>query len=588
MSQQKQKLVSDLRECAQLMAINGENPFRCRAYEQGARTLEGLTGEPGQWIQEGTLEQTPGVGERLRQKIQEWVDTGTFEQLKQLRQQVPAGLLGMMDIPGLGPRKARQIWREKGIETIDQLESAARAGTLHDLAGFGERSVQKILAGIRQRQQYAERHRLDEAAEAIETVESRLRPLPEIGRLELAGSCRRACETVKDLDYVATSDNPKHVMKVFVESPGVQNVIAHGATKSSVLLGNGLQVDLRVVESEEFPTALNYFTGSKSHNTRLRGRARQRGWKLNEYGLFEQPEGKDGVGKRIQVDSEHQIYDKLGLQYIPPELREDQGEIEAAEQGRLPELIGQVHMAGVIHCHSNYSDGRTTILQMAEPCREAGYHYLVICDHSQSAQYAGGLKPGDVERQMEEIDRVNQQIKGFRIFKGIESDIGPEGELDYDDVLLETLDLVIASIHSRMSMDAETMTRRICRALEHPATTILGHPTGRLLLQREPYHLDLEQVIRAAAEHDVILEINANPHRLDLDWRYMRMAREVGCRFAINPDAHATDGIADIRFGVGVARKGGLTPDTVINTMPAQAFANWLAQRKRRRFVAAG
>ena len=580
MPHDKQGLIAALEECAVLMELRGDNPFRSRAYEQGARALEALGGEPAQWLEQGALAGLKGVGKGLEEKVEEWVRTGRLAQLDELRREIPAGLLEMLAIPGLGPKKIKAIWDKLGITSLDKLESAAREGTLAALPGFGEKTAEKILAGIQQRRQYSVRHLVDLATETAEMILGRLRPLAAIGRIELAGSLRRSRETIKDLDFVATSTDPRSVMKVFVETPGVESVVAHGETKSSILLRGGIPVDLRVVEPGQFAAALNYFTGSKEHNTHLRGRAKRMGSKLNEYGLFPE-EGSGAERPSLPLPDEAALYRHLGLEYIPPELREDMGEIEAAEKGLLPELITLEDMAGMLHCHTVYSDGTMSVSELAELTRDLGYKYLAICDHSQSAAYAGGLKQEDILRQWDEIDGVNGQMKDFHIFKGIESDILADGALDYPDTFLERFDLVVASIHSRMSMDREAMTLRICRALEHPATTLLGHPTGRLLLKREPYELDLERVFEVAGRHGVVMEINAHPMRLDLDWRAMRKAKAAGCKFAINPDAHIPADLPYVKYGVGIARKGWLGPKDVINTMSLRAFKGWLEIRRK-------
>ena len=580
MAHDKDGLLAALNECAALMEIHGENPFRVRAYEQGARALEALGGQPAEWLEQGTLDHIKGIGKGMVEKVEEWVATGGLEQLEQLRGEVPRGLLDMMQIPGLGPKKVKAVHQELGIDSLEKLEAAIASGALAQLPGFGEKTAEKILAGIKQRRQYGARHTLDVALHARQQILERLQALPAVGRIEAAGSLRRWRETIKDLDFVATSGDPAQVMKTFIETPGVEAVVAHGETKSSILLRGGVPVDLRVVEPEQFPAALVYFTGSRDHNIELRGRAQRMGFKLNEYGLFPEKDGKTSE-QSVPLKTEADLYRHLGLEFIPPELREAAGEIEAAEHGTLPRrLIEAGDMAGVLHCHTTYSDGQMSVEELARACQRRGYQYLAICDHSQSAAYAGGLSPDAVRRQWDEIDAANEKLKGFHIFKGIESDILGEGELDYPDPLLAGFDLVVVSIHSRMTMDREAMTRRICRAMEHPAATILGHPTGRLLLKREPYQLDLEEVFKVAAQHNVLLEINAHPARLDLDWRYIRKAKEMGCAFAINPDAHIEPELDFIPLGVGIARKGWLEKDDVINTLSAKAFQGWLEKRK--------
>jgi DNA polymerase (family 10) len=572
----KPALLAALKESAVLAELTGANPFHCRAIENAARTLEGIDGQPAEWLATGALNGVKGIGKGIVERVEQWVADGKLEELEELRSKIPPGLPELLGIPSLGPKKIKLLWTEHGIDSLAKLEEAARAGALNDLTGFGEKSVEKILAGIAQRRQYSARHYVDAAADAAASILNRLRPLKAVKTIEVAGSLRRRRETVKDLDFIVTSTDPEAVMASFVATPGTEKVVNHGPTKSSILLAGGIPVDLRVVEPPQFAAALNYFTGSKEHNTQLRGRAKKMGFKLNEYGLF--PEDSE---QPVKLADEAALYKKLGLPYIEPELREGRGEIEAAEAGELPELIADADVRGILHCHTTYSDGRNSVEEMARACIDLGYDYLALCDHSQTAAYAGGLKADDLKRQADEIDAVNARLKNFTILKGVESDILADGALDYPDDVLARLDLVVCSIHSRMTMPRDEMTARICRALEHPAATILAHPTGRLLLRREPYEVDLETVLAAAAAHGVAVEINANPHRLDLDWTWLRRAKEMGCRFAIDPDAHNTGGIADIRHGVGIARKGWLAPGDVLNTLPLPAFKKHLASRKR-------
>lgn len=580
MANDKDGLIAALLECALLMEIRGENQFHIRAYDQGARALEALGGQPEEWIAQNTLADVKGIGKGMVAKVEEWVATGRLEQLETLRREVPAGMREMMSIPGLGPKKIKAVHDALGIDSLEKLEAAAASGAIAELTGFGAKTAEKILAGIRQRRQYGARHTLDAALVAVHRILQRLEPMPEVQRIVPAGSLRRWRETIKDLDFVVTSTNPRLVMKTFIETPGVESVVAHGETKSSILLRGGIPVDLRVVTEAQFPAALVYFTGSRDHNIDLRGRAQRLGYKLNEYGLFPEKNGETAAAS-VPLADEADLYKKLGLAWIPPELREAAGEIEAAENGTLPHLIETSDMIGVLHCHTHYSDGQLSVEELAEACRRRGYAYLAICDHSQSAAYASGLHPDALRRQWSEIDAANRKLKGFHIFKGIESDILADGSLDYDDALLAEFDLVVASIHSRMSMDREAMTRRIVRALEHPATAILGHPTGRLLLKREPYELDLDEIFRVAARNNVLIEINAHPARLDLDWRFIRQAKAAGCKFAINPDAHSDPDLDYIPVGVGVARKGWLEKGDVINTRSAKEFKAWLDRRKK-------
>jgi DNA polymerase (family 10) len=590
----KAGLIAALKECAVLMELAGENPFKCRAFEQGARVLEGLEGTPADWVASGVHLKTKGIGKGLAERIEEWAAMGELKVLGELRAQVPAGLIEMLQVPGLGTKKIQVLYEKLKLDSLEKLEAAARAGELNALAGFGAKTAEKILLGIQQRRQYAVRHNADAAREAAEKLIERLRAMPQVLRVELAGSLRRWRETAKDVDLVATSSDPAPVMQAFVNMPEVEQIVGHGPTKSSVLLAGGLPVDLRVVDDAQFAAAWLYFTGSKEHNTQLRGRARRMGLKLNEYGLFRAPEaGPAGgendaeadastTGELIATPDEAAIYRALGLSYVEPEMREGLSEIAAAETGTLPALITMDDMRGMLHCHTTASDGHQPLAEAVADCISMGYEYIAICDHSQSAAYASGLKLDALERQWAEIDALNKTLKteNFTIFKGIESDILADGQLDYPDEVLAKFDLVVASVHSRMGLDEAAMTARICRALEHPATRILGHPTGRLLLRREPYKLDLQQVFATAARHNVLIEINAHPYRLDLDWRYIREAKAAGCRFAVNPDSHSRENMLLTRYGLGVARKGWLTAEDIINTRNISEFKQWLKSKR--------
>lgn len=589
MDTSKTGLITSLKAFGRLLEVTGANPFRSRALENGARTLEGLTGEPAEWLTSGALKGLKGVGKGLVAYIEEWAESGAIAEYDALREEVPEGVVAMLSIPGMGPKKVRAVWKEAGIDSLAGLKKAAEEGTLASLGGFGAKTCEKILAGIEQREKYAERHLASEAREAADAIIARLEALARVKKISLAGSLRRGLETVKDIDLIVTSDAPQSVMDTFVALPGIERVVAHGTTKSSILLEGGLGVDLRVVEAGQFAAAQQYFTGSKEHNTQLRSRAKAQGLRLNEYGLFREPESGEfdlATATALETPTEAEIYKHLGLACPEPELREGRGEIEAAERGDLPgskggpRLIEARDMRGVLHCHTTYSDGKNTLREMVEACRSLGYKYFAVCDHSQTAAYAGGLRPEALMKQAREVDALNEELDDFTVFKGIESDILGDGQLDYDDKILASFDLVVVSIHSQMQMDRATMTDRICRALEHPAACILAHPTGRLLCRREGYQVDLEKVFKVAAAHDVAIEINANPHRLDLDWRQITAARRAGCRFAINPDAHNTNGIKDIRYGVAIARKGWLASDEVVNTMQPEQFRDWLRSRK--------
>jgi DNA polymerase (family 10) len=480
----------------------------------------------------------------------------------------------MLRVPGLGPKKIRALWKKLEVADIAALAGACERGEVAQLAGFGAKSQEKILRGIDYLRSVAGRFLIPEVEGHARALLEHLRAGPPPGRLEVAGSYRRRNEVLKDLDLVASTGAPGEVAAHFRAFPGVGEVVASGSTKTSVRLVSGLAVDLRLVDEEQFPFALCHFTGSREHNTALRARARERGMKLNEYGLYR-------GSRALALRDEEEIYRALDLEYVPPELRENLGEVELAAAGALPHLVRQGDLRGVVHVHTNYSDGHETLEELVAAARERGYEYLGVADHSRSAFYAGGLEEADIRRQHREIDRLNARLEGFRIFKGIESDILADGSLDYGREVLESFDFVIASLHSRFAMPEEEMTRRVLRAMEDPHTTFLGHVTARLLLRRRGVALDMDRVLRAASELGVAVEINASPHRLDLDWRHGPRARELGLLTAINPDAHVAAGMDDVRYGVGIARKAGFSPERVVNTYGAEEFAEFCARRKR-------
>jgi len=562
-------------EIGEILAIKGESPFKTRAYENAARTVEQLGSSLDQAVEAGTLTEIKGIGEALAKKITELVTTGSLKYYDELRASIPGGLLDMLRIPGMGPRKIRAVYEKLGIATLGELEHACRENRLAALDGFGAKTQQNILAGIEQLKRHAEKNLYSTTAaqalaivEALESLGSRV-----VKRLSIAGSLRRRREVIKDIDIVAASLSPKKVMDFFTSLDGVESVIAKGDTKSSIRLDSGINCDLRVVPDAQFPYALLYLTGSKEHNVALRTRAKAKVYKINEYGLFR--------GERnIKCADEAAIYKVLGLDYIPPELREDMGEIDAAERGELPTLVEDGDVRGILHVHSDYSDGVHMIEQLAKAAKDLGAEYLGIADHSQSAQYAHGLMPARVKQQHKEIDALGKKLKGIRILKGIEVDILPDGKLDYPAKVLETFDFVIAAVHTHFTMARAEMTKRIIGAMRDPHVSILAHPTGRLLLSREPYAVDMDAVIAEAAKLGVILEINAHPQRLDLDWRLCKPAKEKGCAFAICPDAHRIEGLRDTTYGVGIARKGWLEAKDVVNTRPAAQALKLLAARR--------
>lgn len=564
-----------LEEIGMLLEMKGEIFFKSKAYYDAARTIELLEEDIETLVAEDRLRTIKGFGEALTAKITELVTTGRLEYFEKLKASVPPGLMDMMRIEGLGPKKVKAIYDKLGIATVEELKQACLENRLAGIAGFGERTQAKILEGISKVGRYAGQYLFPEAMELAGQMLDALRESGLVIRCSEGGSLRRRKETVKDIDILASSADSMRVMDFFTSHPLVSGVISKGDTKLSVTLFNGINADLRVVEDSQYPYALHHFTGSREHNTALRRLARQNDLKMNEYGIFHGEEEEPVV-----CSSEEDIFGVFGMQYIPPELRENNGELEAALEGRLPVLLENGDIRGVIHMHSVYSDGSNTIEELVKACISRGYTYMGISDHSQTAVYAGGLKPDDIKRQHEEIDRLREKYAGFRIYKGIELDILPDGSVDYDEETLSLFDFTIASIHSSHSMDEARMTDRVIKALKNRFVTIFGHPTGRLLLSREPVRINMGEVIRIAAENKVILEINTNPHRLDLDWRYCKAARDAGCRFVLSPDAHSLREIDYIRYGVNVARKGWLRASDVVNTTDADGFGDILRDGK--------
>jgi DNA polymerase (family 10) len=569
------EVIDILEDMASLLEIGGANPFKIRAFTNAARELESLPAELPDMVASGKLLDVPGIGKGIFKHIEEMLETGTFAEFEELRSRVPAGLLDMMRIPGVGPKKVKTLHEELGLESIDDLEKAARDDLIAQLPGFGEKSQQRILRGIERIRNYSKRHLLSTVMREADTVYSAISEHADVQRSMLGGSLRRVRETVKDIDILVSAKKADAIMDRFTELPDVASVVAKGPTKSSVVLKAGVNVDLRVVSDDEFPFAALYFTGSKRHNTDMRGRAKMLGYKLNEYGLF-----KDD--KPTPCKDETDVFAKLGLDFIPPELRESMGEIQAAENHTLPDLVTEKDIRGLFHVHTTYSDGAATVEAMARGAKKLGMKYLGITDHSQTAVYAGGLTEARVEEQAREVASVNESVKGFTVFRGIESDILPDGSLDYPDDVLASFDFVMVAIHSMFNLSESEMTKRIIRGIENPYATMLSHPTGRVLLTREGYQVDLSAILDACAANDVIVEINSHPSRLDLDWRHLRSARDRGVKILIGPDAHSVKAMEDFRYGVAVARKGWLTAPDVINTLRAEEIAALFRAKKER------
>lgn len=580
-SMTKEEVAAILDEIGTLLELKGENPYRSNAYHNAARIVQQLEGDLQDLVASGKLAEVRGIGQTLQEKIATLVTTGRLPYLEELRASIPAGVVEMLRIPGLGPKKVKALYEQLHIQDVAALKAACERGEVARLKGFGEKTQQKILEGIAFVQTQSQRVRLDQALAVAEELLERLRRTGEVQQITVCGSVRRRKETIHDIDILVCSSAPQKVMDAFVHLPQAAQVLAHGTTKSSILVTDHvhgekvtMQADLRVVTAEQFPFASLYFTGSKEHNVRLRQRALARGWTLNEYmlGTEEHP---------IPARTEADIYAALGLQYVPPELREDTGEIEAAERHELPVLVEESEIRGVLHCHTTASDGASSLEEMVQAARRLGWEYLGIADHSQSLTVAHGLSPDAVRQQWAEIDRLNNQLDGFRILKGTEVDILEDGSLDYPDELLAGFDYVVASVHTRFHMSREEMTARVCKALAHPAVTMLGHPTGRLLLRRDAYQIDLDAVLRTAAQHGKMIEINAQPLRLDLDWLHVKQARAMGIPLVINPDAHSTHELSFYRYGVMVARRGWLERRHVLNTRPLPELLQELQHRRQ-------
>lgn len=569
-------IADKLREVSQLMQLAGENRFKVIAFDKAAQTIEGLQEDINDYIQNKNLTDIKGVGKSIAEDIYTLYDTGEMPVLEDFKEKVPEGLIQWLDISGLGPKNAYKIHKELGISTIEELKEKIDDGSVASLSGLGQKSAEKIKKSIEWMEKFDERCRLDEAEEIAIPIFESLKDLDGVQQIEIAGSFRRGLETIGDIDILIAADEDRisELFDVFTSHDRVTEILGRGDTKSSVRTKEGRQVDLRIVKPKEFSAALMYFTGSKEHNVVMRQRARDRGMSLNEYGLFKlDKEGNTDFDQPIDYSSESDIYQKLDLHFVPPELREDRNEFSIYEKQEDFPLVTDEEIRGVIHAHSTWSDGKFSIKEMAEACIERGYEYLGLTDHSKTAAYAGGLTQDEIKEQWEEIDQLNEEFKeagtNFVIFKGIESDILADGSLDYEDDILEGFDFVIASVHQSLNMPREKMMERMKNAIKNPYTRILGHPTGRLLLQRNGSDLDLNELVALAAEHNTAIEINASPHRLDLDWRFGNKAREVGMMTSINPDAHSIKGIDDIKYGVRIARKGKYGPDRVLNAKSA-------------------
>ncbi|MEI7808821.1 MAG: DNA polymerase/3'-5' exonuclease PolX [Verrucomicrobiota bacterium] len=574
----KAKVAEIIGEIGMLLELKGENPFKTRAYANGARIIEGLNEPLAKLVAEKRLAEIKGIGAALEQKITELVETGKLKYYKELKGSIPPGLLEMLEISGLGPKKIQALNKKLGIDSIEKLEAECKAGKVAELDGFGEKTQANILEGIALKRTYASKHLLSDAWRAAEPLLENLRQHPDVIRCSTAGSLRRFKEVIGDIDLLASSKHAASVIEFFVSQPGIVKVLAKGETKASVILEGGIQCDLRVVSDAEFPFALAYFTGSKEHNIVMRQRAIQRGWRLNEYGLFKSKEETRDAKLLVPCKSEEDIFAKLDLAFVPPELREDHGEFPAAENNELPKLVEWSDLKGALHNHSNWSDGHDTLEEIAEFMDGLGLEYWAITDHSKSSYQANGLEATRLRQQMAEIKKINARLAGegrdFRLLTGSEVDILKD-RLDFDDDVLAELEVVVASLHVPSSREAEN-TKRLIRAAENPLVHILGHPTGRLLLEREPYPVNISAVIDACAATGTWIELNCNPHRMDLDWRNWLYAKSKGVKCAINPDAHRNMHAGFLRLGAGIARKGWLQKTDVVNTLSLKSLVSEL------------
>ena len=576
----KKQVAAILEEMGTILEIQGANPFRTRAFHNGAIILSGLAEDLQELVRSDRLTEIDGIGKGLEAIIKDLVRSGTSQEYEELRRTLPPGLLEIVRIPGLGPKRVRMLYERLGIESVTQLREAAEKHRLSEIDGFGEKSEQNILRGIERLRKSSDKHHIDKAMEAARKVCNALRTIPGVRQCELAGSLRRRKEVIGDIDIVvaAVEGDRTSIMDAFVAQGGP--IIAKGDTKSSITLPGGINCDLRIVSEAEFPFAMNYFTGSKEHNVEMRSLARKKGWSLNEY-AFSPVEGAVQKGKLPTLRNESDIYRFLGLTYVPPELRENLGEFEASQNGALPHLIEENDLQGTFHCHTTYSDGSNSLEEMSNAAKAKDWKYWGVSDHSRAAAYAGGMTPEKARSQLKAIDKLNRGSGTVRIFKGVECDIMADGSLDYSDRLLALYEYVVASIHGKFNMTEAEGTKRLIKAVKNKYVSIIGHPTGRVLLSRDAYPVNMSKVIQAAGDYGKAIEINAHPYRLDLDWRLVRLAKEKKVIIAVNPDAHTVDGLNDVQYGIGIARKGWLEKKDVLNAWPPEKVERFFANQKR-------
>ena len=580
-----------LEELGNLLEIQGSNPFRIRAYRNAVLTVRGLTRPLAAMVEEGEdLTALPAIGKDMSAHIVELIQTGGLARLAEVSTEIPRSLVQLVKLDGVGPKKAKKLWESLGVTTVDELEVALKAGRVESLAGFGATSVAKILASIDDFRRYSGRFLLSKVDALIEPLLAHMREAPGVERIEVAGSYRRRKDTIGDVDLLVQAELPAPaVMEHFTAFGSVEKVVAAGDTRGSVVLRSGLEVDLRVIPARSFGAALHYFTGSKEHNVAVRQIAQRQGLRVNEWGVFRMPEGVDPAdvgkedGERVAGETESSVFEVLGMGWVPPVLRENRGEVEAAlgvalDNG-VPDLVTLEDIQGDLHMHSTWSDGKASVEEMARACQARGYRYLAMSDHSPALAMVGGITPERAVDQWEEIDRVQGGLDGITIFRSLEVDILRDGSLDMTDEVLEALDLVLVSVHSLMEMDRVSMTDRVITAIQHPQVDILAHPTGRLLGRREPFQLEMEEVLQAARDLDVAVEINANPSRLDLNDVHAHRAKELGVKVCINTDAHSVQRLDHMSYGVDQARRAWLSREDVLNTMTLAQFREWLERR---------
>lgn len=573
-----------LDDVAILLQIQGANPFRIRAYENAARTVEEHSTPLRKLVEGGEdLTELQGIGKDMARYITELVQTNRLGMFEDLKREIPYSLLELTRLPGVGPKRVKKLWQALGVTTVDELEQAAKEGRVADLAGFGSKTEQKILSAIERRRRLVGRFKLSDADQYVEPLIEYLEQDEAVQRLEVAGSYRRRRETVGDIDLLAIATEPGRVMQRFVEYPDVQKVELAGDTKGTVVLRAGMQVDLRILPPESYGAALQYFTGSKEHNVRFRKRAVARGLRVSEYGVFlvgenEEDSGDPYAGEYVAGWEERDVYEALELPWIPPELREDRGEIDAAERGALPELITESDIRGDLQMHSTWSDGKNTIEEMLEACVARGYEYFAITDHSKALAMTGGLDAKKLRAQWDEVAEVTARHSDIRLLRGMEVDILRDGSLDLEDEMLDELDVVLVSVHSLLDLPSVEQTARIIKAVEHPAVNILAHPTGRQLNQRDAMQFDLEAVLACAVEHSVVVELNAHPNRLDLKDTHVMRAKELGLLISIGTDAHRISDLDLMHYGVEQARRAWLTKHDVLNALSLERMLRVLSK----------